>query len=265
MATSAIQLCNQALSEIGTRSNISAFDDGSKEGYQCGLWYDALRRRLLRTALWGFARGQLVMTELGDLIPDGTSPYPFLFKYAYPSDCIKMRYVLRPPVGGNISGSITPPTVGFASGSACWLGPSRENRYLPASDVDLDGNQTKVILSNVCRAIGVYTRDITNVDLFDDLFNEALQAALAYKLVIPLSGNVGQRDQFKKAAEDAILQARVADGNEAIPTSDHSVDWIVTRGVGSQFGYGPFGGPFGAGGDGWGSWFGGCDNMSWGA
>ena len=84
MANSPIDIANMALAEIGTRSSITAFDDGSVEGYQAGLWYDQLRQMLLRTAPWGFSRGQLVLTQLGDLVPDATAPYPYLFKYAYP-------------------------------------------------------------------------------------------------------------------------------------------------------------------------------------
>ena len=259
MATSAVQICNLALSEIGTRSSIASFDDGSEEGYQCGLWYDQLRQTLLRTAPWGFARGQLALTQLGDLSPDNTSPYPNLFKYAYPADCIKMRYILCPPP--TFTGVISPPVTGVPVSGPTWMTPSRANRYMAAADVDANGNQIKVLLCNVYQALGIYTRNITNVALFDPLFVDALVAALALKMVIPLSGNVGQKQAFMQSAEMAITAARVADGNEAIPRADHSVDWITTRGVGSVFGYGP----------GlidnystWGNWYAGNDDMNWG-
>lgn len=259
MSTSVIQLCNQALSEIGTRSNISALDDGSVEGTQCAIWYNTLRRRLLRTAPWGFARGQLALTQLGDLIPDQTAPYPWLWKYAYPSDCIKMRYVLPPPVPAQ-TGNTSNPATGAPFYGNLWCGPSRAYRYLPANDLDAEGAQRTVLLSNVAGALGVYTRDVIDPSLFDDLFQGALASALAYKLVISLSGNVGQRDEFKKSAEDAILQARVADGNESIPTSDIRVDWIETRGVG----YGAFSAPSVGAGGGWGQWNCSWDSMTWG-
>lgn len=258
MTTSAISICNQALSEIGTRSNISAMDDGSEEGTQCAIWYNTLRRRLLRTAPWGFARGQLALTQLGDLIPDQTAPYPWLWKYAYPSDCIKMRYVLPPPVPA-ATGNTSNPITGAQFYGNLWMGPNRAYRYLPSSDVDTTtGQQSAVLLSNVAGALGVYTRDITNVDMFDELFVGALASALAFKLVIPLSGNVGQKEEFRKSAEDAILQARVADGNESVPTSDIRVDWIETRGIG----YGAFNNPLT--GTGWGLWNASYENMTWG-
>ena len=263
MANSPIDIANMALAEIGTRSSITAFDDGSVEGYQAGLWYDQLRQMLLRTAPWGFSRGQLVLTQLGDLVPDATAPYPYLFKYAYPPDCLKFRYVLAQPILPPISGQITPPVVGAAIIGPTWLGPSRANRFVVASDLADDGTQSRVLLSNAAAAIGVYTRDVTNVAMFDPLFIDALVAAMAFKMVIPLSGNVGEKATFAQTAQRAILDARVADGNEAVPSSDIVVDWITTRGVGSVWGYGGFGvgGPYGSD---WGQCYGGYDNMNWG-
>ena len=39
--------------------------------------------------------------------------------------------------------------------------------------------------------------------------------------------------------DDALLLARVNDGNESITKSDIQVDWINARGFGSAFGRGP--------------------------
>lgn len=190
---------------------------------------------------------------LGNL-EQGTSPYPSLFKYAYPADCLKFRYTIPPPAP---TGYPVAPQVGIGGIAPLWCGPSRQYRFLVNSDVDADGHATKTLLSNVPGAIGIYTMDVTNPDMFDDLFQGALTAALSYKLVIPLAGDSGMREQFAKSAQDSILQARVVDGNEAIPSSDHSVDWITTRGVGSVYGYGNYG-------SGWGDYYGFNESMNWG-
>lgn len=255
--SSITDICNRALSEIGTQSTISSLAEASPEAEQCSLWYNTMRRRLLRTAPWGFARMQVSLTQLGDAFPDNTSPYPWLWKYAYPPNAIKLRYILPPqaPINNNVA-----PQVGIGLiGPLGWT-PSRTNRFIVAADIDGAGNQIKVLLSNVQGAIGVFTADIYNSDLFDDLFEGALTTSLAYKLCIPLSGNVGMKNDYMKATEDAITQARVADGNEAIPTTDHSVDWIQARGRGE--GYGAYG--LGRAQE-WGQWFGGHDSMNWGA
>jgi len=261
--TTNIDICNMALSEIGTQSTIAALNEQSNEAIQCNLWYDTMRRRLLRAAQWGFARTQVTLTQVADAIPDNTSPYPFLFSYTYPTDCLKLRYILATPITTNGA----PPPDLLVSPSA-WYTPSRANRFLIANQV-ISTVQTKVILTNVGwvnttpndGAIGVYTQDVTDVGLMDEMFIGALASALAYKLVIPLSGNVGMRDEFAKNAQATIDQARAADGNEAIPSSDIRVDWMEGRGIGSPFGYGFAG----LGGSPWGQCWGGYDSMNWGS
>ncbi len=258
---SVIDTCNRALSEIGTQSFITSLDEQSNEAVQCGLWYNNQRQGILRAAPWGFARHQRALTLLGTW--DGVSanaPYPMLYKYEYPSDCLKLRYVLWPPVATNISDS---PAVDVGTSAPYWGTPSRANRFLISVDVDSEtGAQSKIILSNVPGAIGVFTLDVTNVDVQDTLFESALTAALAYKLVIPLSGNVGMREQFRMSAEGSLTNARVADGNEAIPSSDHVVDWIAARGS-PAYGLGN-GLGLGACGPEWGQWYSGWDAMAWG-
>lgn len=261
--TSDVSICNLALSEIGNRAQmITSLEEDSAEANQCALWYDTLRKRLLRTAPWGFCRYQTNLAQLGDLLPDNTSPFPWLYKYAHPADCLKMRYIIAPPPVNVGTASVVAPQVGLSTPACWWQGASRANRFVIASDTDANGQRRNVVLSNVFQAIGVYNGDVTDPALFDELFVGALASALAYKIVIPLNGNVGEREQMRKSAEDAILQARVADGNEAIPRSDVQVDWIDTRGVGPY--YGAYGAMGGVGPTGWGQWCGSWDSMSWG-
>ncbi len=250
--TSPADIVNRALSSIGARSTIASFEESSKEAQQGNLWYDKRRRQLLRTAPWGFARMTEQLSLLGTLV-DSTAPYPFLYKYEYPSACFKMRYVLGSPADAIPSGI---PVTGDSLFGAMGMSPSRANRYLVASDTDEYGNQRKVILSNVQNAIAVYTGDVVSPDMWDDLFEDALTSVLAYTFVIPLTGNAGMRDDFRRAAEVAITNARAADGNEAINSTQHTPDWISVRGYGVDL---PFVGV------GWGAWNSSYEDMSWGS
>ena len=99
---------------------------------------------------------------------------------------------------------------------------------------------------------------MSDPDFFDDLYDTALGAALAFKLVTPLSGNVGMKMAYKAAATEALEIARSADANESIPKLDHVPDWIQTRGVGSAFGYGDFMNPVQ-----WGQWYTGYEEFNW--
>lgn len=242
--TSVADICNQALAEIGARATITSLDDPSKEAAACKIFYDSCRVQLLRAVHWGFARMTQPLTELGNL-QAGTSVYPWAYKYAYPADCIRLRYVLcQPPTG------YTPP-VGESLFFNSFQMPSRDNRFL----VSNDGTQ-RVILSNVQNAIAVYTFDNTDLDTWDSFFGNAMNSALAARLAIAISGNVGMKQQFEAEAAQSIIDARVADANETLSSTDHTPDWIRARGVPA------YAGPIGV--YGLGMWYQGYDTGAWG-
>lgn len=252
MSSSPIVLCNRALSTIGAREYINDLQEGSPAARACQLWYDTTRTSLLRAAPWAFARRQVPLSLIGTLA-EGTSPYPFLYKYIYPGDCIKLRYILPPPV---LPGTYVPPQVGVGPVGPWAGGPSRTNRFLVAADVNSGGEQTKVVISNVQYANAVYTMDVTDTTMFDALFDSALVAALAALLVVPLSGDRSLINTLNSSAESAIRQARAADGNESITQFNSVPDWIEARGSGFLGPYGIPGGPE------WGNWYAYSDNWS---
>lgn len=234
-------ICNMALGEIGSRTLIEALNDSSTAARQCALFYTITRQQLLRAAPWGFARRTVTLTSLGLATDDpNVVPYPWMAMYAYPADCLGMRYILPPPL---------PPASGDAPDVSStfvvpWCPPSRSWRYLKANDTSVDPSRT-VILSNVVEALGVYTADVSDPDLFDPLFVKAFVQAMAANLVMPMSGNVSLKSGFVNLAKDALTEARARDGNESITTSDHVPDWIATREVGNyqnNWTY-PFAGP----------------------
>lgn len=244
---SKIDICNRALSLIGARSTIADFSEGSKEAQACALWYDELREGLLRAAHWGFSKKTAPLSELGRLTAN-TSPYPWPFKYTYPADCLKMRFLLPP----------TPPAftgvVATASTPLAWLCASPLNRFEVANDTDNSGNMRRVLTSNLESAQAVYTVDVQNVSLFDPEFRLALTQLLAAHIVNGLTGKISLRNGLIQSAMDAVISARVSNANEAIlNTTDHTPDWIAVRGDGA-----PLAGNFG-----WGVWYLGYENVDW--
>jgi hypothetical protein len=223
------------------------------------MFYDSTRRTLLRTAQWGFARKTAPLALLGSLAANPpTSIYPWLFKYEYPSDCLHMRYVLPQAIPQPNQAQV--PAVGVLVPPPSF-GPNRTNRYLRSYDDTGTplAPPREVILSNVVSALGVYTVDVTNPDMWDDGFLTAMYHSLAEKVVIPLTGNTGMKETWIKIAEARIMEARAMDGNEAIPSSDVVVDWIVGRNSGGGWSGGLDGG-FGWGGD----YLGGSMGQCWG-
>lgn len=241
---------------------ISSLDDPGPAAAQCKLNYDPAKQQLLRMAPWGFTRKTVTLSLLGQLLtlPSG-SPYPFLEKYLYPEDCLKFRYVLAPPYPIGVT-TLAPDVSVQNTWLFPWCSPRRDWRYVVGFD-DSTVPARRVLLSNVPQALGVYTADVTDPSMFDPLFENALVMALASKLVIPLSGNKDMKRDFVAAANDTLLQARVADGNEAVPKTDHVVDWMATRDIGG--GYSGLGaGPGQSIYSGWGDWYSGYDSGQWG-
>lgn len=260
MAASPEEICNRALSDIGARVLISSIGENTPAGTQCELWYDILRKQLLQAAPWSFARKTVALTQLALLsdspMPDGM--YPWLVKYTYPADCLRVNYILPPPILP--VADIAPDVSGGPQFTNGWLMPSRSWRFLPAYDTDPDEMDAprKVLLSNLIDAYGVYVVDVEDTTLFDPSFEVALSAALSYKLVMPLTGNAGMKSGFQAIAQQELLTARVKNSNEAISSSDHTPDWIAVRGFGAPaWGVG--------GGFGLGQWYNGWDDVSWGS
>jgi hypothetical protein len=220
-----VDICNMALSEMGARVKINSLTDVTPAAVNCNIWYDQLRRLLLRSAPWGFARTTVALTQTGSILnnpPD--NDYPWLFNYTYPSDCVRFRYLIpSPPPQDNT----VPPVPGQPLMWLPWMMPSRDWRYV----VNNIGDQ-RVITANLNAAIGIYNADITNVDQFDQGFIDALSAALAEKLILPLSGNVQMKSGFVNIAKSRIDEAKADDGNESISKVDHVPDWIAARGAG---------------------------------
>lgn len=230
--SSPIDICNRALSEIGARSTIASFGEGSKEAQACVLWYDTLRKDTLRKAHWGFARKTFTLSQLGALT-NGASPFPWPFKYLYPTDCLAMRFIL-PPTPPQFSGVVV--GAGSAITPIIWGRPDETNRFEVANDVDNNNNMRKVILANLQNAQAVYTVDVQDTTIFDATFETALSCILSSKLVMPLTGKMNLKAGLIQAANDALVSARLTDGNEAMLNStDHTPDWIAVRGEGAAY------------------------------
>lgn len=254
---SAIDLCNRALGEIAGQVSISSFSENSPAAFACSLNYDPMRQMLLRAAPWNFARRQLALSQLGTA-NDGTVAFPWMFSYLYPSDCLRFRYMLQVPNGWPFPTSSAVPQTGepFFCYSA-----SRRARFLPSGGQDANGNARKILLTNLSAAFGVYSYDCTDVSQFDASFSEALVSLLAEKLVMPVTGNAGLKGTFIQLAKDRVMEARVADGNEGLPTTDSTPDWMTVRGQPTQY-YGI--GAYGATDAGLGIWSEPWGSLSWG-
>jgi hypothetical protein len=247
--TSAVDICNNALSSIGTRSTISSLDEDSPEARACAFQYPTALGTLLRAAPWNFARKFITLSLLKALpgtIENPTEPvdslwhesYPppgWFYSYAYPSDAIMVRYVLpqimsMTSTGVPIfsSGNYSPPTIN--------PGPVR---FAVTTDQDDAGNQVKVVCTNASQAIACYTYACDNPDLWDASFIGAMQDAVAGAITITLTGKIQLARGMLGKANESIMAARANDGNEGLTIYDTVPDWIRIRGYNYYDGLSP--------------------------
>lgn len=106
----------------------------------------------------------------------------------------------------------------------------------------------RVILTNQENALLCYLRQVTDPNVMDPLFIEAWIKALGGRLAFQLTGDTATANAKLGEANNMIMQARQADGNEGLTVNDVTPDWIRCRGVTwageagqpmSQFDWGP--------------------------
>ena len=234
--TTETDICNFALSKLGTRSKIASLDELSVEAEECKLHYTTTRDQILRMAHWGWAKktGRLVLLKSAPGTPtsqggaaewsEAYPPPPWLYTYEYPADCIQVRYIVS-EIATGIQGvplfSTTMMVYPYSVGPAV--------RFEIGADVNDSDEPITIILTSQYRAIGVYTYRVVDTTLYDALFVEAISAALGAKMVNALSGERSMRKDLFEEANYHIVQARVRDGNEALTILETEAAWIAAR------------------------------------
>jgi hypothetical protein len=259
-------VANQALDAAGVDHTIGDLEEGTRPAQVILRAYPQVMRQLLRSAHWDWARKTAPLVLLGDATGQtpnvGTTvPIPWTYCYAYPIDCMKVRFIPwnyyqypAVPTGNIAIPQDVPLTTGFNAAPLTGqrLIPSRfviatDPNYTPPPGqivFDTPGESPigrTVILSNVQNAQCVYTAFIQYPTVWDPLFRQALVAMLAQQVALPLAkdkkfGMQMRRDNIE-IAKGAIRAARVTDGNEGTPSSDIAVDWMRIRNTGGRDGY----------------------------
>lgn len=245
---------NLALAHVGTRSTIALPTEDSNEARACRRFYAQARDETLTAAWWTFARRTAVLTLLkaapgtpeftgvvSNVWNNSYPPPPWLYSYAYPSDCVRARYII--PVNTGVYPSTPIFSVSLETGSLVNGAPVRFNT---GQDLDDTGNQIRVILTNQPQALLVYTAQTNDPNMWGADYVMALSLTLAAYLVPSLSGDKKLQANLFAAARDKIMEVAAGDGNEGLPVQDSMPDWMTIRGVGNITGdsLGPFGGSY---------------------
>lgn len=237
MPSSLVQIANMALDVIGTRSSIQSLSEGSNEANAISRHIDNAIDAMLRACHWNFARKQVPLTLLQDGTQGQPVPAPWLYEYAYPSDCVLMRQIM--PM---IQTQEIEPSIG-ASSAAGVVAYGNAVRFVAGTDLDINGNPIEVILTNQPMAIGIYTFRNTNTAMWDALFVQGFAAYLGARVCMTLTGDKGTQQLALREAQQYAIDAQKMNGNEGLTVIDTVPEWMRVRGYNSDWGY-PFGGFF---------------------
>ncbi|MBB3453887.1 hypothetical protein FHT86_002143 [Rhizobium sp. BK313] len=188
---------NLALVRIGYKLRIGNLYDGSAASKKALDIYSQTRDEVLRQNDWGFAERNVSLTLLkqapeGGYFPPVTwssdfPPPPWVFEYAYPSDCLKVRAVKPVPMF----------TMTF---------DPQPHVYSVENDQSLTP-AAKVILCNIPNAILTYTGQVTDPADWEADFVEVLASALGRRLAPVLTG----LDAAKLEASDESASMIIAE------------------------------------------------------
>jgi hypothetical protein len=178
------QICNLALGEVGDSYSIMDINETSNQAAVCRLFFEPTRDALLRSHPWNFARA------LSDLSALSTEPvFGWDFQYQLPSDFIRL--------------------VEF-NGLDAW---QTEDDFQIANGPE----GGLVLLTDVTAASVVYIKRVTDANLFDPLFVEALTMRLAARVCTKLTKDDGIKDRLARESKEALARARQTDANESRP------------------------------------------------
>lgn len=201
MATTDVDICNRALSRLGTRATISALDENSAEARTASIWYAATRDVLLRSHDWNFARRRVILAE------QGTVPTGWTFRYALPTDCVRLLRLA----------SVTLP-----------MGPLS---FIGSPRFEVAGDSTsRFLLCDEPAAEAVYTARVDDPNLYDAGFASVLVDQLAAHIAYPITQKTEVAVRLAQMARVALADAMAADVNEAEGViGDRLPDWIAAR------------------------------------
>jgi len=192
---SEVEICNLALSHIG-KYHINSLADAQKESIECRLLYPRARDSVLRDHPWNFARKQLTLGELTETYVNWD------YAYQYPVDCLLALEIYNP----SGSDDQIPFEIGISA--------------------DLN---SRVILTNHEQAVLIYTAAVTNPNIFDSVFIDAMAYRMAADLALPLRGDPQVQQAMLNLYAGLLGRAQTVNANEQFQDPVDDCSFITAR------------------------------------
>ncbi|MBQ8809471.1 MAG: hypothetical protein IJZ69_04265 [Bacteroidales bacterium] len=197
-AVTNIVICNMALGYIA-KTRIFSLEDKSEEARMCSLYYDHLRRMLLRNYTWGFAKRVVQLALISKTMPG------YEYVYAYPSECLAVRNIYNKD------------------------GASVKEYEREKYDIFVMDNGVVAIACDVEDAFIEYTHDVVDADTFSVDFVEALSRLIASNIAQSLTGSAAQAQEQYQLFQAMIANAKLASAQERQNTPHFPDDYLTVR------------------------------------
>jgi hypothetical protein len=190
MATSVIEICNNALLDIGEEAIVSLADN-TKAARLCNQRWPAVRDAVLRAHPWNCATAQ------AELAASSEGPaWQYANRYPLPTDCLRVLAV-------------------ECDGAPLAAWEVQEAAILCDEDGPLDV---------------AYIRRIEDPRLFDPLLCETLTARLSATLAYPITASTSLAQAFWSVYADKLREARGIDAREAAPIAAPApTSWLKAK------------------------------------
>ena len=199
MASSVIQVCNRALTKLGSARIVDLLDD-SRQARALNAAYEPVRDLVLRTFRWGFALKRALLSA------SATPPaFGFNYQYVLPSD-----YLLVDQVGEQM------PTVGSDS-------------YVGTEIVDYAIENGRLLTDMAAPLALRYVARITDPTVWDAHFAEVLACKLAWELCEELTQSDAKRQLAQGEFRNAVAAAIKVNAILRVPTQFADGNWINSR------------------------------------
>lgn len=213
---SPVEVANLALSNLRIARSIESFDERTPAAEAAKKWYEICRDAVLQGSWWTFAKGYKV------LAPSNDTPFPgWAYRYGLPVDCVLVRYLVAPE---------------FA-----YLPPDREAvrsiqlgiyDRVPSNPFELmaaESGDAMDLVTNIAPAGAIYTRRITNINVWSPT---AIQG-LGHHLAAKMGPELNQKLEIQKVQEQlyagVIGAAEGIDANQETQQRPPEAEWIRHR------------------------------------
>ena len=205
-AVSEVDICNQALYNLGVDTPIVALTDDSSNARACNRIYARLRDTLLQQHPWNFAINRATLAALA-----AKPGYEYTYAYALPTDPFCLRVLeLREE---------RDPTLGS---------------YPYQIESVVDGASTyNVLVTDSDSALIKYIKKVTDPTQFDALFTQALVDLMTSRLAMPITNSRTTAEDWMKVYLNSLELAKESNVMQGFQPDYNKMDdegvWLSQR------------------------------------